>query len=41
MMKDRSDIKVILDRRQETSEDKESDWDGQERRGTDKPIELE
>lgn len=41
MMKDRPDIKVILDRRQQTAEDKESDWDGPERRRTDKPIELE
>jgi len=41
IMKDRPDIRVVLDRRQEKAEDEESDWDGPERRRTDKPVKLD
>jgi hypothetical protein len=41
MMKDRPDIRVVLDRRQQKSgTDQESDWDGIERRRTDTSIHL-
>jgi hypothetical protein len=40
-MKDRPDIRVVLDRRQEKAENEESDWDGPERRRTDKPVKLD
>ena len=40
MMKNRPDIQVVLDRRQQKAEDQESSWDGPERRRTDNPIKL-
>lgn len=41
LMKDRPDIQVVLDRRQQKSgTDQESDWDGIERRRTDTSIHL-
>lgn len=41
IMKARSDIRVVLDRRQEKTEDQESEWDGPERRRKDKPVKLD
>jgi hypothetical protein len=41
IMKDRPDIRVVLDRRQEKTEDRESEWDGPERRRKDKPVEID
>jgi hypothetical protein len=40
MMKDRPDIRVILDRRQQKAADEGSDWDGAERRRPGKPNQL-
>jgi hypothetical protein len=41
IMKGRPDIRVVLDRRQEKTQDQEADWDGPERRRKDKPVELD